>query len=156
MMLCESVTLSGGSLSLLGAGWQVRPAPAVTSCGIAVMLKVPRKQAGIHDLRLELLDYDGNLISIDPPAGPGEMVIEAQVTVGGLKDPNLRTPLLGAFALNLPPFPLEADREYQWRLHVDGKTHTAWTLPFRTMRPAEILEALGQMQQIAQLPDPQS
>lgn len=151
MMLCEAATLSGGHLSLLGAGWQVRPAPALTSCAIAVVLKVPRKQAGTHDLRLELLDYDGDLVNVAPPNGPGEMVIEAQVTIGGLKDPRLRTPLLSPFAVNLPPFPLEADREYQWRLHVDGKTRPAWTLPFRTMRPAELQQVLEQ----TQLPGPQ-
>lgn len=141
-MLCESVTLSGGTLSLLGAGWQVRPAPPISPCGIAVVLKIPRKQAGIHNLRLELLDYDGNLVSIEPPEGPGNMIIEGQLGVDGLKDPKLRTPLLGTFAVNLPPFPLDADREYQWRLHVDGKTSTPWTLPFRTMSPSELVETL--------------
>jgi hypothetical protein len=145
MMLCESATLSGGSLSLLGAGWQVRPGLPITQSAVAVILKVPRKQAGAHDLRLELLDYEDNLVSIDPPQGPGEMVIEGQIVVAGIKDPSLKTPLLGAFAVNLPPFPLEAGREYQWRLHVDGKTRTPWTLPFRTMSPAELAETLGGM-----------
>lgn len=155
-MLCESATLSGGTLSLLGAGWQVRPAPPITPSAIAVVLKVPRKQAGAHSLRLELLDYDDNLVSIDPPEGPGEMVIEGQIIVGGLKDPSLRTPLLGSFVVNLPPFPLEDGREYQWRLRVDGKTRTPWTLPFRTMSPAELIETLGELQPAAQLPAGQS
>lgn len=154
MMLCESAALSGGSLSLLGAGWQVRPALPMTPCGIAIVLKIPRRQAGIHNLRLELLDYDGNLVSIAPPQGPGEMVIEGQIIVAGLKDPGLKTPLLGTFAVNLPPFPLEDDREYQWRLHVDSKTRSTWTLPFRTMRPAELLEALGQIEALGQMAPP--
>jgi hypothetical protein len=152
MMLCESATLAAGSLSMLGAGWQVRPAPAIASSAIALVLRVPRKQAGAHDLRFELLDYDGNLVSVGPPVGPGEMVIEGQITVGGLTDPSLKTPLLGTFAVNLPPFPLEPGREYQWRLHVDGKTRTPWTLPFRTMNSAEFVEALGQMQVPVLLP----
>jgi hypothetical protein len=155
MMLCEAATQSGGGISLLGAGWQVRPAPAMTPCGIAVVLKIPRKQAGIHHLRLELLDYDGNLVKVEPPQGPGDMVIEAQIAVGGLQDPDLKTPLLGTFAVNLLPFPLEADREYQWRLHVDSKTRSAWTLPFRTMRPAEMLEVLGQIEALGQTPPPE-
>jgi hypothetical protein len=156
MMLCESATLSGGSLSMLGAGWQVRPAPPLTQSAIALILRIPRKQAGVHDVRLELLDYDGNLVSVEPPGGPGEMVIEGQLIVGGLKDPELKTPLLGAFAVNLPPFPLEAGREYQWRLHVNGKTRMPWTLPFRTMSQAELFETLGPMQPPTTLPGGQS
>jgi hypothetical protein len=152
LMLCEAVTTTGGSLSLLGAGWQVRPAPALSPCGIAVVLRVPRQQAGVHNLRLELLDYDDNLVSIAPPDGPGAMTIDGQIIIGGLKKPELKTPLLGTFAVNLSPFPLEAGREYQWRLHVDGKTRTSWTLPFRTMTPAELIEALGQWQPPMQLP----
>jgi hypothetical protein len=141
MMLCEAATLSGGSLSLLGAGWQVRPGPAMTQSAIGVVLRVPRRQAGAHSVRLELLDYDGTLVSIEPPDGPGAMVIDGEVIIGGLKDRSLKTPLLGAFVANLPPFPLEAGREYQWRLHVDRKTRTSWSVPFRTMSPAELIEA---------------
>ncbi len=139
MMLGLAAT-SGGDLSLLGGGWQVRPARAVMPAAIAIVVRIPRKQAGTHDIRLELQDMDGAIVDIPPPDGPGPLVIESSVGVSGLKDPKLRTPLLAHYAVNLPPFPLPPGREFQWRLHVDGKTRPAWTLPFRTMRPEEEAE----------------
>jgi hypothetical protein len=140
MMLGEWATIggAGGGISILGVGWQVRDAEAIAPCAIIVVLKLSRKQPGPHKVRLELQDYGGNLVAIDPPDGPGEMVIEGEVAIQGSEDPNLKTPLLGPFVANLPPFPLEAGKEYQWRLHVDGKTRAAWTLPFRTKGSSEL------------------
>ena len=108
---------------MLGAGWQVRPAAATSLVGIGVVVRMGRKRVGkVHAIRLELLDYDGNVVVIGPPDGPGQMVFDGALVIAGLSDPSLKTPLLGGYALNLPPFPLEPGREYQWRLHVDGKT----------------------------------
>ena len=137
MMLADAVTMYGGLISLLGAGWQVRAADGAGPSGIAIVVRVPRKQAGMHRLRLELLDSDNELVVIPPPDGPGEMVIEAAMLISGLKDPKLKTPLLGTFGIPVPPFPLAPGREYWWRLHVDGKTRAGWTLPFRTMSEDE-------------------
>ena len=80
-------------------------------------------------------------MTVEPPDGPGPMVIESTVVVSGLTDRGLKSPVLGAFAVQLPPFPLEGGMEYEWRLHVDGKTRPGWTLPFRTARPEELMFA---------------
>ena len=83
------------------------------------------------------------------------MVFDGGLRIAGLSDPTLKTPLLGGFALNLPPFPLDPGGEYEWRLHVDGKTRSGWTLPFRTMRPEEetaILQALATIEQASDQP----
>lgn len=138
MVLCEAATTAGNALSLIGGAWQVRPGPVMGTSAIAIILRVPRRQAGRHLLRLELLDYDGNVVEIAPPNGPGPMVIEDSVVVEGRTDIALRTPLVAAMAVSIPPFPLPEGQEFQWRLSVDGKTKRHWTTPFRTLEPSEL------------------
>jgi hypothetical protein len=138
MMLCEAATTAGNSLSLIGGAWQVRPGAAFGPSAIAVVLRIPRRQAGEHMVRIELCDYDDNVIVVPPPLGPGEVVIEQPVSVGGRTDRSLRTPLVGAFTVTIPPFPLPDGQEFQWRLFVDGKTKAAWTSPFRTLEASEL------------------
>lgn len=134
-MLAESATIHDGRLSLLGAGWMVRPPEAGAPVGIAVMVSIPRDQAGLHQIRLELLDGKSRLVSIESPNGPGEMVIEGAIFPVGRDDPNLKLPLLAPFVVNLPPFPLDSGTEYAWRLRVDGKTRAGWKVAFRTTPP---------------------
>ncbi len=95
MMLAAAVSRSG-TLSILDAGWQVRAAEAEGPVAIAIVLRFPRRQAGVHDIRLELTDYDGNLVAVDPPDGPGPMVIEDRIAIIGRTDRALRTPLLAS------------------------------------------------------------
>jgi hypothetical protein len=146
MMLCQAATIADGSISLLGAGWQVRLAQPLEPSAIAVVIRVPRKSAGTHDLRFELLDYEGGLVEVAPPDGPGPLVAGGRITIVGRKDPKLKTPLLAGFAVNLPPFRLDQGTEYQWRLHVDGKTRPAWVLPFRTTSAEEESAQLAMLQ----------
>jgi hypothetical protein len=136
MMLAGAANASGGTVNMLGAGWQVRPSAPVAPVAVVVMLRIPRRQAGVHKVRLELLDHEGEPVTVSE-ADDGPLVAEEEITVTGLQDRGLRAPLVAGLALNLPPFPLDPGREYQWRLHVDGKTRSSWTLPFRTTFPDE-------------------
>jgi hypothetical protein len=126
-----------GGVSVLGGGWQVRPSIALTTAAIVVILRVPRKQQGTHLLTIQLYDYDDNPISVPSPQGPGLMRFEAAIEVAGLHDPALKTPLLAPYAINLPGFPVEPGKEFQWRVHVNGKTRPHWFLPFRSMTTEE-------------------
>jgi hypothetical protein len=138
MMLGEAATMQGGVLNVLGAGWQIRTPTADAMSAIGLVLKVPRKQLGVHQIRLELLNSEGTIVTVEPPYGPGPMVIDSTIAVGGLTDQGLKSPVLGAFAIQLPPFPLEEGQEYEWKLHVDGRTRPGWSLPFRTARQEEL------------------
>ena len=137
MLLAKMAGLQNGSLMVLGAGWMVRPpgAAAAGPAAIALVVRVPRDQIGRHQLRLELLDSDGQIIVIDPPNGPGPMIIEVEFEAGGLENSALTTPLTVPLGINLPPFPLARGSEFQWRAYIDGETREAWTLPFRTPPP---------------------
>ncbi len=139
MMLAGAVNASSGTLNVLGAGWQVRAAAPTTPLVIAVVLRIPRRQAGQHTVRLELLNWEGEPVTTPEVIEGAENPVasEATIVARGTEDRELRSPLVVPFALTLPPFPLEPGREYQWQLHVDGKTRPSWTLPFRTMFPDE-------------------
>jgi hypothetical protein len=138
LMLASAATPdASGGVSVLSAGWQVRPAEPLVPSAIVAILRVPRKQAGTHELTIQLFDYDDNPITVDPPEGPGLMQFSASIDVSGLRDAELRSPLLANYAINLPPFRLEPGTEYLWRVHVDAKTRPHWVLPFRTMTLAE-------------------
>jgi hypothetical protein len=134
MMLGTAAWLEGNSLTLIGAGWTVRP-PDPFPMAVAVVLYFPRDQQGVHTTRLELLYASGEPVLFDTPDGPQPLVYDNELDITGLDDPNLTTPLDSGFVVNLPPHPLPRGREYVWRLSVDGgRKH--WTVPFRTTPPA--------------------
>jgi hypothetical protein len=141
MMLANAAVMQNGALTIVGAGWVVR-APGAEAGGasaIALVIKVPRDQpqGQQHQLRLELLDSDDEIVVVDPPNGPGPMIIESEFApLQGVDDPNITIPLTASIGLNLPPFPLPRGQQYRWRVFVDGETRDAWTLPFRTSPPA--------------------
>lgn len=138
MLAAAAISDANGVMSILGAGWQVRPAQAVQSEAVVIVLRIPRSQSSKpHELAIQLFDYDDNPISVDPPNGPGLMSFSAFVEVSGREDLKLRTPLLANYAINLPPFPLEPATQYRWRVHIDGKTRAPWSMSFRTMDAEE-------------------
>jgi hypothetical protein len=137
MMLASAVASQNGALVIFGAGWMVRPpnAQAAGPSAVACVVRVPRDQAGEHQLRLELLDSDDEIVVINPPDGPGPMIFEAQFPTGGLDRPDITVPVTAPVAFNLPPFPLARGSQFRWRAFVDGETRESWSLPFRTTPP---------------------
>lgn len=138
MVLAQVAGVQNGLLMVIGGGWVVRPpgAQAAGQAAIAFVVRVPRDEVGSrHELRLELLDCEGEIVVIEPPEGPGPMIFETDFEAAGLDDPTLATPLVVNLGINLPPFPLARGSEYRWRAYVDGQTRESWTLPFRTTPP---------------------
>jgi hypothetical protein len=135
MMLAQIAGMQDDSLVIFGAGWMVRPPAAMGPTAIACVVRIPRDQPGQHQLRIELLDSEDQIVVIDPPEGPGPMILETEFAAGGLDRPDLTVPFSAPVAFNVPPFPLARGREYRWRAYVDGETRESWTLPFRTTPP---------------------
>jgi hypothetical protein len=122
MMLASLAGMQNGQLVIIGAGWMVRAprAPAGGPMAIAAVVRVPRDAFGKHQLRLELLDSDDQIVMINPPDGPGPMIIETEFDASGL--PDLSTPVTVPIAINLAPFPLARGQAYRWRAYIDGET----------------------------------
>jgi hypothetical protein len=138
MMLAQVAGVQNGLLTVIGAGWVVRgpTAQAGGPAALALTIRVPRDQIGVqHQLRLELLDSDDEIVVIPPPDGPGPMIIESEFGAQGVESPDVTIPITVAMGVNLPPFPLARGSEYRWRAYIDGETRDSWTLPFRTTPP---------------------
>lgn len=132
MMLADAAQAVGGKLYILGGGWSIT-GPAPVPSAIALYLQVPWDQANQrHQLRLELLDSDGNPV----PSEEGQpLAVEGEFETG--RPPGIKpgSPLDFTLAVNLPPISLGPDQRYEWRLSIDGRSDENWRLPFST-RPA--------------------
>lgn len=133
MILADSAQAVGGKLYILGGGWSfIGPEPSPMA--LAIKVDVPWDQTNRkHKLRLELVDSDGEAVTVPGLEGESEaLVIEGDFEVG--RPPGMKpgTPIDFPFAINLGPLPLELDRRYVWQLSIDGDTDAAWRVAFTT------------------------
>jgi hypothetical protein len=137
IMLADAAQAIDNKLYLLGGGWSVT-GPDPTPSAIAIALKVPWDEANApHDMRIELIDADGQPILVGPEPGAGNpVVIDSHFEVG--RPPGLRpgTPIDLAFAVNISPLPLPPGGRYEWRLSIDGHSEAHWHAAFST-RPQQ-------------------
>jgi len=133
MVLARHASLSAeGLVDILGAGWMVRPPDAETAgpMAIAIFFSVPRDELGDHTFRLALFTVEGEAA---PPADP--LRFEGPFTVEGIASKALQVPVTSTLVLQLGFFPLASGQQYEWRLHIDGRTRKSWRLGFRTTPP---------------------
>ena len=133
IMLADAAQAIDNKLYLLGGGWSVT-GPDPTPSAIAIALKVPWDEANApHDMRIELIDADGQPILVGPEPDAGNpVVIDSHFEVG--RPPGLRpgTPIDLAFAVNISPLPLPPGGRYEWRLSIDGHSEAHWHAAFST------------------------
>jgi Family of unknown function (DUF6941) len=135
LLLADFAQVADGKLTVVGGGWSVT-GPDPTPFAIAILVQVPWDQANVrHTLRLELLDADGNAVTIETDEGEEEPILffdDLVFEVG--RPPGLKpgTPLDFPLAVNSGPLPLEPGRRYEWRLSIDGRSDEDWRLPFTT------------------------
>lgn len=136
LMLADYAVVADGKLTIVGGGWSIT-GPAPTPFGIALKVEVPWDQANIkHSMRLELVDADGDLVTVAQEGEERPIVIEGEFEAG--RPPGLKpgTPLDSMLAINFPsPPPIPPGGRYEWRLFIDGETQEDWRVTFST-RPA--------------------
>jgi hypothetical protein len=134
MLLTDYAKVSDGKLDILGGGWSVI-GPKVGPTAIALLIQVPWDQANTkHELRIELLDADGQPLLAESDQGQEGPVglVQGGFEVGrpaGLKP---GTPIDVPLAISLPPLNIPPGGRYEWRLHIDDETREDWRLPFTT------------------------
>jgi hypothetical protein len=136
LLLADAAQAIDNKLYVLGGGWSVT-GPDPSPSALAIALKVPWDEANRrHDLRVELLDADGQPITVGAPPEDRPVVIESHFEVG--RPPGLRpgTPIDLALAVNLGPVPLPPGGRYEWRLSIDGHSEAHWHAAFSTRPPA--------------------
>ena len=137
LLLADAAQAIDNKLYVLGGGWSVT-GPDPTPSALAIAIKVPWDEANRHhDLRVELLDADGQPIMVGDPPDDRPVVIESHFEVG--RPPGLRpgTPIDLALAVNLGPVPLAPGGRYEWRLSIDGHSEAHWHAAFSTRPHAD-------------------
>jgi hypothetical protein len=133
LLLADYAQVAEGKLNVIGAGWSVT-GPLPTPFALALLIQVPWDRANErHSFRLELVDSDGEAVTVPlPEGGEGPLVIEAGFEVG--RPPGLKrgTPLEVPLAINLPPQPFEPGRRYEWRLTINDESDENWRAAFST------------------------
>jgi len=131
MLLADHAVVADGKLYINGGGWSVT-GPGAPSA-IAIKLDVPWDRTNQKlQLRLRLLDQDGEQVTIPAPEGPQPIEITGEGEVGrpaGLvPGADIDFPL----AFQIGPLPLRPGQRYEWVLDIDGETRQDWRLTFST------------------------
>ena len=141
LLLADFAQVAEGKLTVVGGGWSVT-GPEPTPFAIAILVQVPWDQANVrHTLRLELLDADGNAVTIETDEGEEEPILFCDDLVFEVgRPPGLKpgTPLDFPLAVNSGPLPFEPGGRYEWRLSIDGRSDEDWRLPFTTRDEDEL------------------
>lgn len=126
MELCDFAQVNNNKLTMVGAGWDVRPeGPAMMGLGLIVEVGWGETNRE-HVLVAELLDADGRPVT--DPTGGRPVKVEGNFTVGRPPHHPVGSPLsiAQAFMFTLP---LGAG-QYVWKVSVDGKSSAQWDRPF--------------------------
>ena len=143
MLLADFAQVADGKLTVVGGGWSLT-GPEPTPFGIAILVHVPWDQANRrHTLRLELVDADGQAVTMPVPgsedegdgdADPIVFLNDIEFEVGRPAGIKPGTPLELPLAVNSGPLPLDPGSRYEWRLSINGEGDEDWRLAF-SVRP---------------------
>lgn|SRR5512139_2077583 len=141
LMLADSAQVAEGKLFLMGGGWTFT-GPQPTPFAIAGLIEVPWQLTNQkHSFRFELIDLDGQPVSVDTPEGEQQLVIEGEFEVGRPPGFPLGASIPVPIALNHPPVPLPSGSHFEWRLEINGETRDDWRLAFSTRPDAQSFAA---------------
>ena len=136
-ILADFAQVTDGKLTIVGGGWSFtgsQPSPFA----IAVLFEVPWHLTNRqHVFRLELIDLDGNPVSVETPNGAEPLLIEGQFEAGRAPGTRTGTGVNVPLALNHGPVPLPPGSHFEWRLSVNGETQDDWRLAFSTRPEAQ-------------------
>src|SRR5215218_6494058 len=132
MMLADAAQAVDGKLYILGGGWSVTgPQPAPSAA--ALYIQVPWDQTNMkHSFRLELLDSDGEGVTMEGPDAGEAITVSGEFEVGRPAGVKPGIPIDIPLAINIGPLALEPGERYEWRLAIDERTDDDWRLPFST------------------------
>jgi hypothetical protein len=132
LLLADAAQAVDNKLYVLGGGWSIT-GPQPSPSALAVHIKVPWDEANeLHRLRIELLDADGQAVTLGEGDEVQPVVIESEFEVG--RPPGLirGTPIDLSLAVTLGPLPLAQGMRYEWRLSIDGHHEEGWRVAFST------------------------
>jgi hypothetical protein len=131
LALADFVRAADGKLDLLGAGWTVT-GPDPSSFGVGILIEAqPGEFGGQHEILLELVDEDGQLVPVPDGDDP---LLRIEGTLEMIPPPGHHPAqaLVLPVAFNAANVPLPPGRKLVFRLWIDGETKESWRLPFLT------------------------
>lgn len=130
MLLADHAQVANGKLFINGGGWSVVDAPT-PQFHIALLLLVPWDRAGVPlDLRLTLIDEDGNVVR--QGNSDAEVRIQGQIAVERPPAHRIGVPLDVPMVIGVPALQVPAASRFTWILEIDGQTRDDWRLSFST------------------------
>ena len=120
MLLCDSAQASNGKLYILGGGWaQLNTPDTPTPMALAVKIAVPWDEANKrHTVRAELLDVNGESITLEGSDGP--LVIDGNFEVGRPPGTKPGAPLDTVMVFNFMGISLPSGG-YVWIFKIDDE-----------------------------------
>lgn len=131
MLLADGAQAVGGKLYVLGGGWSIC-GPDPIPMAIALKIEVPWDRTNMqHHGKLELLDIDGEPVTVLAPTPVGDKPVEIPLDFEVGRPPGMipGTPIDMALAINIGPLPIPTGR-YEWRLTIDDETRDEWRVTF--------------------------
>lgn len=129
IILADAAESADGKAYILGAGWSTQTGPAPMA--VVIFTEVPWDRTNQRmRILLELLDGDGQPVSLPGPSGPQPLRVEGEMEAG--RPPGLArgTPVtLVPLTMTFGPLPLDPGR-YVWRVSVDEHTEETWQRSF--------------------------
>jgi hypothetical protein len=139
MMLADYVDARSGSLTIVGGGANVTGPNAPHWVALSFLVP-PHLADEQHTFQLELIDLDGNAVSMRGQP----LVLAGQFGAQRAPDASPDWTLPVSHGINLGSLGLPPHQTYEWRLMVDGETREDWRLVFHTIPPIQ-----GQQQRAA-------
>lgn len=135
LILADHTQVADQKLFVSGGGWTWINAGHV-SFGVGLLVEVPWDRLNEkHQLRLELVDADGNPVIAAGPEGELPVIVEGEFEGGRAPGHTPGTPLTMPAAFNFHGVPLQPEQRYRWQLAINGESREDWSLAFST-RPA--------------------
>src|SRR4051794_8751417 len=102
LLLADSAQVADGKLYILGGGWNIT-GPTPVPLALAILVEIPWDRTNErHRLRLELLDADGQPVTVPQPDGTEvPLVVEGEFEVGRPTGLRPGAPINFPFAVNL-------------------------------------------------------
>lgn len=122
IILCDHAVqdVPTGKVHLMGAGWSVT-APLPGPRAVAVFIKVAWNEANEpHKFSLRLVNADGQVESVEGPAGRQPIDFQGNLEVGGPPGLPQGSEIDASFVVNLGPLPLVPGQRFTWQLEMDS------------------------------------
>jgi hypothetical protein len=136
MVLADHAQIADGKMFIAGGGWTEMAGPVPFA--VALMIDVPWHATNAqHQFTMELIDQDGQNVTVPTPNGEEPLKLDGQFEVGRPPGARPGSSFPTMYVLKIGGLPIAPGAHYEWRLMIDGETQEDWRLLFSTRPEAQ-------------------